>query len=271
MAKSKASWQHSDLPKHIRILLYRIMKDNSNQRAREQAVAKLKLNLSEEDQYWSLSSRDTFRKLTLELLEMPKEELDTLDKDVQVHVLDLRKQQENKSPQSSKKQTPSKPENETSIKPIIQPEILADKLYFSKPDSNLVISRSQLLPDVVWRPYLVGDIDLLTWIRHELQKRVPGIIEKFNRGSLYFGYKTGKSDKLNIFIKYDYLDIWAKINREEATSELKRLGFTISPEKCWQFRAGWLTGWRIPLDFDIRKGEYIIPYMVKALANFGPL
>ena len=78
MANFKPDWQKTNIPKPIKIELFKVMFDNPTQAAREQAVAKL--NLGKENDRWLRTSRDTFKKLTQELMEMPLSEVDDLPK-----------------------------------------------------------------------------------------------------------------------------------------------------------------------------------------------
>ena len=88
MGRFKPTWQHTDIPKHIKILLWEIMKDNPTQTAREQAIAKLEF--SEKDKWWLRMSRDTFKALEKEIKEMPLEEIDTLPPPLKTYIIGFR-------------------------------------------------------------------------------------------------------------------------------------------------------------------------------------
>jgi hypothetical protein len=89
MAKFKPDWQKTNIPKPIKIELFKVMMDNPTQTAREQAVARLELG--QENDRWLKTSRDTFKKLTQELLEMPLIELDTLPENLRATIKEKRK------------------------------------------------------------------------------------------------------------------------------------------------------------------------------------
>jgi hypothetical protein len=91
LGKFKAKWQKTDIPKHIKLVLWRIMKDNPTQTAREQAVANLKF--TNEDKYWVRTSRDTFKALEQELREMPNTEVEMLPDNLKIWVRGLREEQ----------------------------------------------------------------------------------------------------------------------------------------------------------------------------------
>ncbi|MFC2122621.1 hypothetical protein ACFLRP_02930, partial [Bacteroidota bacterium] len=65
-----------------------IMKDNPTQAAREIAVSKLEVDKN--DEQWLLMSRDTFKELQKELIEMPLEEVNTLPDYLKSWILDAR-------------------------------------------------------------------------------------------------------------------------------------------------------------------------------------
>jgi hypothetical protein len=78
MAKPKAKWVKTDIPKDTKIRLWRIMRDNPTV-----AVSK------KQDKYGSLS-RDTYDALKYEVLHMPVGDVATLPLDLQGWVLELR-------------------------------------------------------------------------------------------------------------------------------------------------------------------------------------
>ncbi len=88
MSKSKPSWQKTDIPKRIKIILWQTMKDNPTQSAREQAVAKHEHDKS--DDQWFRISRDTFKRLKQELVEMPTYELNMLPEDIREYSKTIR-------------------------------------------------------------------------------------------------------------------------------------------------------------------------------------
>jgi len=89
MAKFKPDWQKTNIPKPIKTELFKVMFDNPTQAAREQAVAKL--DLGKENDRWLRTSRDTFKKLAEELIEMPLSEVDALPENIRTIVKEKRK------------------------------------------------------------------------------------------------------------------------------------------------------------------------------------
>jgi len=89
MAKFKPDWQKTNIPKPIKIELFKVMMDNPTQTAREQAVARL--DLGKENDRWLKTSRDTFKKLAEELMEMPLSEVETLPENLRTIIKEKRK------------------------------------------------------------------------------------------------------------------------------------------------------------------------------------
>jgi hypothetical protein len=88
MSKSKPKWQKTIIPKRIKIILWQIMKDYPTQNDREIAVAKHEHD-ADDDAYFK-NSRDTFKRLLQELVEMPAAELNTLPPDLIEYAKNIR-------------------------------------------------------------------------------------------------------------------------------------------------------------------------------------
>jgi len=136
-----------------------------------------------------------------------------------------------------------------------------------KTSPNVIVSYSGLLPDSAWRSHLANnDTHLLEWMREQLAKAVPGLIEKFNTlpGRQYFGYKRGgSSDMLYIFIQSRKLVVDANVDISRAKL-LQHLGFHVSFRKNFQGRIGWLTGWDIPYYLGWEKRREVLQVMIEA-------
>lgn len=89
MAKLKPKWQKTDIPKSSKIKLWQIMKDNPTQISYDKAIAHLDISKEEERWIYPLS-RDTWRSLKREIIEMPYEEVISLPQDLQDWILQLR-------------------------------------------------------------------------------------------------------------------------------------------------------------------------------------
>ena len=72
------------------------MNDNPNQRSRAQAATK-HVHDKDDDQ-WFRISRDTFKRLKQELIEMPVNELNTLPEDIQVYAKNIRGNSQGNAP-----------------------------------------------------------------------------------------------------------------------------------------------------------------------------
>ncbi len=115
-----------------------------------------------------------------------------------------------------------------------------------KQSENIIYKEKGLLAGKQWQPFLQhSHIGVVCMIRNKL-KQIPGISEKFNVKSLYFGYWVGdEKDRIYIYVRIKHLtvDIDLPIKYD---AEIRRQGFEIKKRRNYQGRAGWLTGWRIP-------------------------
>lgn len=91
MSKLKPPWQKTDIPKDIKLKLWRIMKDNPTYDTWLRGIADLQYGLDkkEEDKYVKIS-RETHKRLQEEIKEMPVSEVCLLPIDLQVWVKGLR-------------------------------------------------------------------------------------------------------------------------------------------------------------------------------------
>ena len=101
--------------------------------------------------------------------------------------------------------------------------------------------------------------DLLRLIRKQLKEKVPGLTEKFNTKSHYFGYSTGK-DRAYIYVYKKDLRIDLDIS-QDIESDLKEEGFEVHFVNNFQGQVGWLTGWRVPHTTSI---ERVMKWLLKA-------
>ncbi len=127
----------------------------------------------------------------------------------------------------------------------------------------MFIAKSTLLDDCFFQPELQEySITVLDKIRKTLAVVVPGLSEKFNTSSLYFGYRAGEDeDKAYIYVQKKNLVIDLDIE-PSYTSELEKEGFTINKRDNFQSQAGWLTGWQVP--HSTNKIEAVIKWLRKA-------
>ncbi len=88
MGKIKPGWQKTLIPMEHKITLWRIMKDNPTQTAREQAVAHL--DLTNERARFLHISRDEFKALGQEIMAMPIEQVNLLPEDLKIWIISLR-------------------------------------------------------------------------------------------------------------------------------------------------------------------------------------
>lgn len=115
--------------------------------------------------------------------------------------------------------------------------------YLICAENGLVLDR-KWMPKLRHYPHLL--ICLVCLVRAALTGNVPGITEKFNSNSRYFGYWVGTDkDRAYIYVQKKRLVIDLCISRG-FTKELRRLGFKIKFRNNFQGRSGWLTGWQVP-------------------------
>jgi len=122
------------------------------------------------------------------------------------------------------------------------------KKHRGKSGIYLIRAEKGLLEDSVWQSCLHDyPTDLLCSIREGLLEKIPGITEKFNTRSRYFGYWRGDDkDKLYIYVGKNNLRIDLCISKDDYETEIANAGFKIQYVNNFQGRVGWLTGWQIP-------------------------
>jgi hypothetical protein len=126
----------------------------------------------------------------------------------------------------------------------------------------LVCAEMDLVDNIVWEGPLENyPTDLVCSIREQLKKKVPGLTEKFNTKSHYFGYWIGTNkDRAYIYVQKKGLRIDLDISRD-FEANLKEEDFEVHFIKNFQYRAGWLTGWRVPPTTSI---ERVMKWLLKA-------
>ncbi len=134
-----------------------------------------------------------------------------------------------------------------------------------KTSDNVTSAPAGLVAESVWRSHLKDyDLTLLAKLRQRLAGDVPDLAEKFNSGQIkYFGYRRGdRADGVYIYLQKQSLRIDLNIPPAFAP-DLRRAGFTITHHDNFQGQAGWLTGWRIPLDWP--DADEIVKWLKLAL------
>lgn len=116
-----------------------------------------------------------------------------------------------------------------------------------KKGTYVIRAKRGLFEDTVWKRALQGyPTSLVCSIREKLLKNIPGITEKFNSNSRYFGYWIGDDkDRIYIYVQKQKLVIDLCISSDFATT-LKKHDFKVKPRDNFQGQAGWLTGWYVP-------------------------
>jgi hypothetical protein len=132
-----------------------------------------------------------------------------------------------------------------------------------KKGTYVIRAKRGMLSDTTWRctlkDYPTSPICL---IRERLLKKIPGLTEKFNSNSRYFGYWIGDDkDRAYIYIQKKNLRIDLCIGRE-FEEDIRREGFKVRYVNNYQGRAGWLTGWLVP--HDTKKMNIVITWLLKA-------
>ena len=88
MGKLKPDWQKTDMPKHIKIELWRAMNDNTTLTSWQQAIANM--HFVKSDDKYVKTSYDTYTSLKKEVKLMPLEEVETLPQNLQQWIFQLR-------------------------------------------------------------------------------------------------------------------------------------------------------------------------------------
>ena len=111
----------------------------------------------------------------------------------------------------------------------------------------VIRAKRGLLNDTIWRCTLKNyPISLICLIRERLLKKIPGLTEKFNSNSRYFGYWIGDDkDRVYIYVQKEQLVIDLCISSDFATT-LNKQGFRVKARDNFQGQKGWLTGWQVP-------------------------
>lgn len=111
----------------------------------------------------------------------------------------------------------------------------------------VIYAKRGLLNDTTWRHTLKDyPTSLIYLIRERLLRKIPGLTEKFNSNSRYFGYWVGDDkDRIYIYVQKKKLVIDLSISSDFATA-IKKQGFKVKPRDNYQGQRGWLTGWQVP-------------------------
>jgi len=132
-----------------------------------------------------------------------------------------------------------------------------------KKGTYVIRAKRGMLSDTTWRRTLKDyPTSLICLIRERLLKKIPGLTEKFNTHSRYFGYWKGEEkDKAYIFVQKKTLCIHLCISRDYE-EEIHRAGFKIRYSHNFQGRVGWLTGWYVP--HSTKNINVVVKYLSKA-------
>lgn len=134
---------------------------------------------------------------------------------------------------------------------------------YGKKAKYVIYAENGLLADNAWKSKLRRyPTSLVCSIRAALADRVPGVTEKFNSNSRYFGYRieTDK-DRAYIYVQKKKLVVDLCIS-PNFTKKLRHMGFKVKFRNNFQGRAGWLTGWQVPQ--STLNLEPVVKYLCKA-------
>lgn len=134
---------------------------------------------------------------------------------------------------------------------------------YGKKAKYVIYAENGLVADKKWQAKLRGyPISLVCLIRAALADRIPGVTEKFNSNSRYFGYRIGTDrDRAYIYIQKKKLVIDLSIS-QSFTKKIRQMGFKVKFRNNFQDRAGWLTGWQVPQ--STLNLEPVIEYLCQA-------
>jgi len=132
-----------------------------------------------------------------------------------------------------------------------------------KKGTYVIRAKKGLLNDTTWwRTLKDYPTSLICLIRERLLKKIPGLTEKFNSNSRYFGYWIGDDkDRVYIYVQKEQLVIDSCISSDFATT-LKKQGFKVKPRDNFQGQAGWLTGWQVPQ--STTDADSVVKWLCKA-------
>ncbi len=135
-----------------------------------------------------------------------------------------------------------------------------------KKGTYVIRAQRGLLNDMTWRRTLKDyPTSLICLIRERLLKKIPGLTEKFNSNSRYFGYWIGDDkDRVYIYVQKEQLVIDLCISFDFATT-LNKQGFRVKTRDNFQGQAGWLTGWHVP--HSAEDLEQIVHWLCKAFKS----
>lgn len=135
-----------------------------------------------------------------------------------------------------------------------------------KKGKYVIRAKRDLLSEKNWGPTLKDyPTSLIRKIRERIRNEIPGLNEKFNTHSRYFGYWKGQQkDKAYIFVQKKNLCINLYISRDDYEGEISGAGagFKIRYSHNFQGRAGWLTGWYVP--HYTKNINVVVKYLSKA-------
>ena len=132
---------------------------------------------------------------------------------------------------------------------------------------GLKIQEGGLLPNELIKDALYGyPTELVFYLRERLASEFPRLREKLNakRCYRYLGYANGQTDALYVYVQKRLLRIDIKLPQVRV-AELRQCGFQVLPVKNFQWKAGWITGWRVPND-TIKRGT-IVAFAIEALTG----
>jgi len=132
-----------------------------------------------------------------------------------------------------------------------------------KKGKYLVYAKKGLLKDSVWKRTLKDyPTDFACSIREQLLKKVPGLTEKYNTNSRYFGYWIGADkDRIYIYVQKKDLRIDLCIG-QDSEADLNKAGFKVRFTNNFQGQKCWLTGWRVP--HNTKNIKTVMTWLLKA-------
>ena len=136
---------------------------------------------------------------------------------------------------------------------------------FTWAGNEILQSHLGLLPKEHWAQVLESHpTGLLCSVRERLVQVVPGLTEKFNVSSRYFGYCVqGEMDRAYVYVQKQKLVIDLCIS-PDCAKDLRQAGFTVRPRRNFQGNAGWLTGWQVA--HSAQKVDTITAWICKAFS-----
>lgn len=200
MSKLKPKWVKTDIPREIKIKLWRVMKDNPTFIPWQEYIANNSQLFTESEERYVPYSRDTYKRLQQEIREMPLDEIRLLPDDLQVWVKGLRPDVGlvNNSKVTVYEETPHKKEESLIVHGLSLGTTGVDFLVTNISDNLLIVHR--ICVEILhWEKYDAGLTTGARIIDYKYEVKVkPNFIGEIRVPTPKFKYDKGDVDSFAI-------------------------------------------------------------------------